>query len=422
MNAGIIFFTTIFHLPTAEESDKKNEELSMLWSFGKLLNQIFDIHELGESILSLARQAGNAEKVWLEISSSEERIFLSEKIEKDAAREITDVLKKRAKTGETRVINLTENPDVSFLAAYDIERILSVPFKVKGETKGRLFLARSFEEEGFDDDEIDAVAGLADYASLAIAKAELLKASIEKERMEKELEVAREIQRKIIPRKLPQTETFEIAAEFMPAFEVGGDYYDFFTLKNKTAFVIADVSGKGIEASYVMAEMKGIFEALSVTEESVDKLIIKANGILSKRLERKNFVTAIVGILEDDAITYYRIGHNKPLFYSEGKAELIESGGIAFGLASNAVFGKNLEAKKIRLREGETLVFYTDGVNEAMNERSEEFGYERFKKTVIENADKSAHDLALAILKKVSVFANKNIQNDDITLLVFRKK
>jgi serine phosphatase RsbU (regulator of sigma subunit) len=333
------------------------------------------------------------------------------------------VLKRVGIKTETNVINVSERRDLGFLAQFDIERILIAPLKVEGRTKGFIFLARSFEEEGFDDDEIIAVSGLADYASLAISKAELLKASIEKERMEKELEVAREIQRKIIPERLPAFENFDVAAQFIPAFEVGGDYYDFFRLKNSIAFVLADVSGKGVEASYIMAEMKGIFEALAVTEDEIENLIVKANGLFEKRLKRKHFVTAVIGLIKNDAIVFYRIGHNKPILIdAERNAKFIESKGLAFGLTENKRFAENLEAEKIVLRTGESLVFYTDGVNEARNEKGEEFGYERFFDTLISNATKSAHETAIAVIKKVSVFASKNLQNDDITLLIFKKK
>ncbi len=423
INSGIIFFTTIFHLPTAEESDKKTEELSMLWNLGKLINRILDVNELGEAIVLLAKQTGNTERVWVEIFETEKKVFISGKMDEETAKTVTTVLKRVGIKTETNVINVSERSDLGFLAQFDIERILIAPLKVEGRTKGFIFLARSFEEEGFDDDEIIAVSGLADYASLAISKAELLKASIEKERMEKELEVAREIQRKIIPERLPAFENFDVAAQFIPAFEVGGDYYDFFRLKNSIAFVLADVSGKGVEASYIMAEMKGIFEALAVTEDEIENLIVKANGLFEKRLKRKHFVTAVIGLIKNDAIVFYRIGHNKPILIdAERNAKFIESKGLAFGLTENKRFAENLEAEKIVLRTGESLVFYTDGVNEARNEKGEEFGYERFFDTLISNATKSAHETAIAVIKKVSVFASKNLQNDDITLLIFKKK
>ncbi len=422
VNSGVIFFTTIFHLPTAEESDKKTEELSMLWSFGKLVNQIFDVNELADSIVSLAKQITNTEKIWLEIELNENRIFTSGKIDAEVARNISAALKKNEPLDKPVTINVLEKPKLSFLAEFNVERLLVVPFEVKGEIKGNLFLARSFDEEIFDDDEITSIVGLADYASLAIEKAELLQASIEKERMEKELELAREIQRKIIPVKYPELENYEISAQFIPAFEVGGDYFDFFEINGRIAFVIADVSGKGIEASYIMAEMKGIFEALSSTEEAVEKLIANANSIFYKRLRRKNFVTAIVGIIDEKEILYYRIGHNLPIVIRDEKVELIESKGLAFGLTDEKAFAKNLEPKRIELKKGETIVFYTDGVNEAMNDKNEEFGYERLKDVLRKNANGDAKEIGISVIKAVSVFAERKIQNDDITLVIVKKK
>ena len=418
----IIFFTTIFHLPTAEESDKQSEELSRLWNFGKMLNRILDIGELAETIVSLASQAGNSQFVWLQIFGEENKIFTTGKINSEDAKKITSVILKNKNPGRTEVVDLTEVSQAAVLTDLKIERALVAPLVVKKEIKGYLFLARLFGEEGFDEDEITSVSGLADYASLAIKNAELLKASIEKERMEKELELARAIQQKIIPANLPQLEGYEIASQFIPAFEVGGDYYDFFNLNGNAAFVIADVSGKGIEASYVMAEMKGVFEAFALSDEKIEELLKKANEIFRRRLKRSSFVTAVVGVIKNDELIYYRLGHNKPILVDENGAHFLESSGVAFGMAENEKFSEFLERKSVKLKSGDFIAFYTDGVNESMNAEKEEFGYARLFEILEENKSKSAPDISASVIKSLSMFAKNNIQNDDITLLIIKKK
>ncbi len=422
INAGMVFFTTIFHLPTAEESDKKTEELSMLWGLGKMLNEIFDLQELGESIVTLAKQAGNTNEVSLIIVSNNEKILIHVEMKKEIIEKLFNQFARKKDNFKYLILDINNSSGSDILPRYGIERLLAIPLFVKNERRGYLFLARKFGEENFDDDEIDAVIGLADFASLALSKAELLKASIEKERMEKELELAREIQRKIIPEKIPTVKNFEISAQFIPAFEVGGDYYDFFNLKDATAFVIADVSGKGIEASYTMAEMKGIFEALSQTDESIDKLIIRANEILLKRLNKKSFVTAIIGIVYESEILYYRLGHNKPVLVTGNDVKIIDSNGLAFGIASSEIFAKNLQPVRLPIKKDEIIVFYTDGINEAMNNKKEEFGYKRFFEILNFNKGKSADQIALTLIKEISLFANSNFQNDDITILIFKRK
>ncbi len=277
----------------------------------------------------------------------------------------------------------------------------------------------------FDEEDKNAINTFSDYASVAIENSRLLEESIEKERLEKELDVAREIQRKIIPAQNPQYDKLEISSAFIPAFEVGGDYYDFFEIgENKVAFVIADVSGKGISAAFIMAEIKGIFESLSKTIESPRQILIKANQILQRTLDRKSFVSAAYGIidLEEEKMQLARAGHCPILLLRDETAENLRPSGLGLGLDFGDRFAETLEELELNLKEHDTIVLYTDGISESKNSKDEDFGDYQFQKILLENNNKNADEITNSVLKEITLFSSNNHQHDDITLVILKWK
>jgi sigma-B regulation protein RsbU (phosphoserine phosphatase) len=248
---------------------------------------------------------------------------------------------------------------------------------------------------------------------------------LEKERLEKELDVAREIQNKILPDITPNIDCLDISAVFIPAFEVGGDYYDFFQLENdKLGFVIADVSGKGISAAFIMAEIKGIFESLSKLVDSPREVILKANDILKLSLEKKNFVTAVYGIFDfkNQKVIFSRAGHMPLLLARNGQVTQFKPGGIGLGLDHTVNFVNSLEEVEIKIKENDILVLFTDGITESKNSKLEDFGVERFERIIVKNGNLSLDGLAGEIMKEVTTFSQGSPQHDDITLVIFKWK
>ncbi|MDO8549224.1 MAG: PP2C family protein-serine/threonine phosphatase, partial [Ignavibacteria bacterium] len=270
-----------------------------------------------------------------------------------------------------------------------------------------------------------AIDTFSDYASVAIENARLLEESIEKERLEKELDVAREIQRKILPSKDPVYEKLSVSSVFIPAFEVGGDYYDFFEMDdNKFGFIIADVSGKGISAAFIMAEVKGIFESLSKIIESPREILIKANQILKRSLDRKNFVSAAYGLIDfkREVISIARAGHCPLLLVRDGKVDNIRPRGIGLGLNYGDQFQLTLEEIELDLRDNDMIVLYTDGITEAKNIDMEDFGETKFEKILLDNSEKSADEISNEVIKEITQFSKHNTQHDDITLVILKWK
>ncbi|MEN8193241.1 MAG: SpoIIE family protein phosphatase [Bacteroidota bacterium] len=426
---GIIFFTTLFHLPTAGAFDQKSEEVSSLIDLSNLMTQVLDFKELGDHITLATNKVCNSDSAWLvtEESNSSELVSVSNigYLEADG---ITKTILEEIETPLDKVLTLNKKSIKvkikNDIRTYIFQSLVIVPLKVHQKNNGYLFAAKR-QKYVFDEDEKKALGAFADYAAVALENAKLIKESIYKERLESELNAARDIQSKILPEETPRCDELEVASLFVPAFEVGGDYYDFFKLDSKKlGFVIADVSGKGISASYIMAEVKGIFESLSKVIENPKELLIKANDILTNSLDKKNFVTALYGVIDLNSgkLIFARAGHVPMLVCSEGIVESLRPRGIGLGLDSTAIFNTNIENMEIQLNNNDILILYTDGVTESQNLNAEEFGEERFENLITKHCDNEVDDISREIFKEVSLFSKDKRQHDDITLVLFKWK
>lgn len=422
---SVLFFTTLFHIPTAEAYDRKAKEVSSLQYFSKLINQVLDFDDLADTITDLVTKVSGADSAWMIIENNNElKTIANKNIAYIDADLINSYLLENGlcgKISETKICSLTKFTDRTKLSE-KFSSVAITPLKGIDNQKRYLIAARKNDLLFFEEDKT-AINTFADYASVAIENSLLLEQSIEKQRLEKELDVARDIQKKILPEKNPEINNLSISSFFIPAFEVGGDYYDFFEIsKNKLGFIIADVSGKGISAAFIMAEVKGIFNSLSRMIETPKQILEKANEILLQRLNKRNFVSALYGIIdsEKEELTFARAGHCPALLIRENKIQSFKPFGIGLGLASNSDFNNHLEEIKINLMDKDTLIFYTDGITEAKNEKLEDFGEERFSDILVENSDKNVNEIADEVIKEVSLFSSSHHQYDDITLIILK--
>jgi len=421
----ILFFTTLFHLPTAEAYDRKAQEVTSLQYFSKLITEVLDFNELAETVTEIAQKLSGANASWIiwkngaklnSVAAKNIGFIESDKISGKILERITV-----EKLTSTKTFNLNEK-----YSDDDSENSFSMvsvsPIKTRGETQGVLVAAKPTGQI-FSMDDLNAIETFSDYASVALENSRLLEESIEKERLEKELDVAREIQRKILPLKSPEIPNLQISSVFIPAFEVGGDYYDFFRIsESKLGFVIADVSGKGISAAFIMAEVKGIFESLSKTIQAPKEILIKANEILWQTLDSKSFVSAAYGFFDfkEEKLTFARAGHCPLYLLRENGSREIKPSGLGLGLSDNINFNNSLEEYSIDLKGNDTIVLYTDGVTEAKNENLEDFGDKLFMNLLHSNKELTAEELSNKIIHEISVFSSGHEQYDDITLVIFK--
>ncbi len=424
---SILFFTTLFHIPTAEAFDRKAQEVNFLQYFSKLITESVDFKELAETVTDIAGKVCNAHASWIAWKEDGGYKSIANKhIGYYDSNNLTKFI------FENRLEKSSEGSFIIKLKRYsnrpqlseEIFYLATAPLKAHNEVKGYLIAARK-SDITFDDEDRNAMDTFSDYASVAIENSRLVEESIEKERLEKELDVAREIQRKILPAKNPEYNNLSISSVFIPAFEVGGDYYDFFEIdKNKFGFVIADVSGKGISAAFIMAEIKGIFESLSKTIERPKDILIKANEILERTLDRKSFVSAAYGVMDlvKETVTISRAGHCPVILIRNNIVENLRPSGIGLGLNFGEQFVNSLEEVEIKLHNNDVIVLYTDGITEAKNKELEDFGSTHFEKILVDNCSCDTDEISNRVMREVTLFSQNNSQHDDITLVILKWK
>lgn len=247
----------------------------------------------------------------------------------------------------------------------------------------------------------------------------------ERERMAKELEIARRVQMSLLPKSSPTAKGYDIAGTCIPAFEVGGDYYDFVNLGGtKIGIAIGDVSGKGVPAAIYMTLTKGILQSHAEENISPKKVLSKVNSLMYRTIDRNSFVSMFYAILDVEArkIRFARAGQC-PVILAQRHNEdgtFLTPKGMALGLEVGTVFDSVLEEQEMALKPDEVLVFYTDGFTEAMNERGDEFGEERLVQSVARHRHRSATDIINGICADVTTFTRGWQQHDDMTMVVVK--
>ena len=246
----------------------------------------------------------------------------------------------------------------------------------------------------------------------------------ERQRLKKELEVARHVQMSFLPKENPILNGIDIASICIPAFEVGGDYYDFIHLgKNKLGIIIGDVSGKGTQAAFYMTLTKGFLKAIAKHTASPAEVLTKMNELFYENVERGRFISMIYAVidLETKTIKFARAGHNPVIYHdAAGNVNLISPNGLALGLEKGDLFSKVISESEEKIEPGKTFIFYTDGFTEAVNRKKEEYGLER----MIEVAKSWNYSSALEIQEKMIADVNKFIgkvqQHDDMTMVILK--
>ena len=242
--------------------------------------------------------------------------------------------------------------------------------------------------------------------------------------LKQELDIATIIQTSILPKTFPafpERKEFDIYAKMIPAKEVGGDLYDFFMIdKYRLGVIIGDVSGKGIAAAMLMAVCKTLLKATAFKGMPADDVLAEVNNVLADESPANMFVTVFYGVLDtrNGAFEYSNGGHNSPYLISTGesKKQIDDVGGLLIGALKESPYESNI----IMLKPGDTLFFYTDGVNEAFNTNNEEFGEERLGEALKNKNGISANDIVQQVIENVRIFTEGAEQSDDITCMALK--
>ncbi|HSQ75481.1 MAG TPA: GAF domain-containing SpoIIE family protein phosphatase [Bacteroidota bacterium] len=441
---GMVFTTTLFHLPTAGAFDRKRSEVASIHTLSKLVTQVFDFEKLTESVTSMTLQVVEAQSCWLELLPAVEEGKGGEThllpawhtqivgMKNITRSEIEDLLGTGLQYLRSAVYR-DRKPIVVDAVAKDPRfavgprgatrpgSLVIVPLVSHVGPIGFLYATKE-SQYGFVKDDVELISTFADQATVAIENSRLIKKALERERLVQEMTLAQEMQRKLLPQELPAIRGVDIDAISTPAFEVGGDYYDFVQLSETTVgIIVGDVSGKGVPAAFYMSEVKGIFQSLSALYASPREFMVRANVVLSESIDKHSFVSLLYGILDvrTGRFQIARAGHCPLLHVGRSGSAYLRPDGMGLGLAEDSFFSETIEEHTLQLAPGDVCVFYTDGVTEA-HRNDEEFGYDRLRAAAGLVDGKSAARIKDEILRAVGAFIQNDAPHDDMTLVVVR--
>ena len=305
----------------------------------------------------------------------------------------------------------------------ELRSLIVVPILFQENLFGVLALANPSGKRRFGRHDLDLTTALSEQAGLALHNSGLMSLRLRQSRFDFDLSVASSIQTMLLPGGFPKNTLLDISAAYRPAQKVGGDLYDVFELpEGLIAVAIADVSGKGIPASLLMAITQSHLRHLARKHNSPAKVLSEMNQILQPEIRQEMFVTITYAVIDPDGgeIVYARAGHELPLVVGPLRTEFLSSGGIAIGMAPQNIFDSAMEEKRTRFNKDERLILYTDGLTEAINSIGEEFSSRRIAQLSQQNLEGTAEDLNNRILKAVETFTGRRQQEAAVTLLTIR--
>ncbi len=415
-------------------SKRKIQNLEKVLALNAKINSTLNLEELLGVIMNTAAEVVNthAASLMLLDPSGNHLVFkvalgckantLKENFQVDVGEGIAGTV---AKTRKALIVNNTQK-DKRFAKRFDqstgfkSQAILCVPMHVKGKIIGILEAINPKGRKEFDADDLSLFQAFADQAALAVENARMHGEMLRQEKTRQELKIAHEIQQNFLPDLSGNQFAVELAARSLPARDVGGDFYDVVKIdEHRTGIVIGDVSGKGVPAALYMVRTMSEYRFLVQKCACPAELVTKLNAILAKNSPFGMFVTLLYLIVDnrEKKIEYVSAGHHPVLRKNSGGTleEFENIGGVPVGLADGSQYQKG----SFSCAEGDSLFVYTDGVIEARNPSSQEYGIDRLKK-ILSSPRASASDYAETVLADLQNFAKDAPQHDDTTLLAVR--
>ena len=301
------------------------------------------------------------------------------------------------------------------------------PLHYGDQNLGVLAIARGPEAELFQSAEFQIFKAIAEQSAFALYNAIIFSEAAEKRRLDQDLAVAHEIQRILLPSESPDIAGFQIAGINVPAKQVSGDYYDYIPVdENHYGIAIADVSGKGVPASLIMAMCRSVLRSRAAGQLSPSEALRVVNAQLFPDIKEDMFISMAYAILENGSstVTLSRAGHDAPLLFTarDQSVAKINPPGMALGIDSGSVFNRVTSDFSLTLEPNDCLVLYTDGVTEALDAAGDEFGMANVIKAIQASATEGAAGIITKLTDDLRAFVGNHPQHDDITLIVIRKK
>ncbi|MCM3870951.1 MAG: SpoIIE family protein phosphatase [Pyrinomonadaceae bacterium] len=303
-----------------------------------------------------------------------------------------------------------------------IRSVLAVPLGVSDKVFGIIYADSPIADGRFTEDHLKVLTTLASVAAIRVENARLAEARLQQERLERELQLAMEIQQRFQPTAPPVVPGYELQGISFPCYEIGGDYYDFIQREDgRLVIALGDVSGKGTAAALLMSSLHASVHAQAGSHETLSETISAVNRYLADNIPANRFVTLFYAELDpaSGALSFLNAGHNPPLIvHAAGTVEQLASGGLPLGIRRNAEYREG----RTQMQMGDVLVIYSDGVTEAASPSGEEFGATRLYEVVSRNIDASAAGVRDRIESALTKFSQGTQAADDITLVIVKRQ
>jgi len=338
-----------------------------------------------------------------------------------------------ARTGKARLVadarqdpTIVKHDDL----ALEVRSVIVASIRFREQSVGVLAVVNPIDGGPFGEMDLSLVESLGEQAALALHNLDAMEVQIEQNKLQLDLSLANEIQGLLLPKSLPHERDLDVGAIYEPALAVGGDLYDVFTLdKTRTAVVVADVSGKGVPASIVMALCQSNLRHLAHRHDSPADVMRALNAILSEEMKRNMFVTMLYAVIDTakNQLTLCRAGHESPLLVhaANGKPpafELLNGPGMAVGLMPSRIFDRAVADAVFSFCPGDSLSIFTDGLTETRNAGGEEFGATRLGEAALGHSLGGADALNSHLVQALAQFAGgRDRIEDDITLLTVQR-
>ncbi|HEY9165918.1 MAG TPA: SpoIIE family protein phosphatase [Candidatus Kryptonia bacterium] len=398
----------------------------------KLINSALDLDELLKIILETALKIVDGDggtvylvdekrqELWSKVLEASKPVHIRLPIGKGIAGFV-------AATGDT--LNIPDayldarfNPEVDKKTGYHTKTILCMPMRNKDGKIVGIFQLLNKRDGTFTAEDENAINALSAHAAIAIEKARLYEEERNKLALEKELNAAHAVQVGLLPKELPILEGYEFAARSIPAKTVAGDLYDFIPLEDGSlAISLGDVSGKGMPASLLMANVQATVRAYSRVNTTANNCVKHANNLLFKSTASDKFATLFYGIIDagKNTLRYTNAGHEEPFFLRKAHDTVrLTAGGVPLGIVDHFPY----EEETVHFKEGDVLIIYSDGVQDATNSKDERFGQEQIETLARNSLGLSAGKILEEILNGVNIHVADTPQFDDMTLLVVKRK
>lgn len=423
------FLVTLFNLPTSSVFEQK---LTEAINFQRL-SQSIQPEESEEQVLDIlvdsCMSASYADAAWLELGDEDgpNGILQERFLDKGLRKELTELIQIQKVAQDWAVEKRPDNlnPLPLRLNHNRFESVLLVPLVINKSAIGRMVLCKEVRD-GFNKEMVNIISTFVRQACIAVENHRLLNQAIQNERYQEELKIAQRVQKSLLPTKLDHNDTFDICAYSNAADEVGGDYYDTFKLdEERYVMIIGDVSGKGTSAAFNMSQMKGIFQSLIQLNLGPAQFMIKANAALSRCLERNHFITASIFLIntKEHSICHARAGHVPTLMYqaNEKKSDYLGIDGLGLGILRNMQYEKHVEEKTFHYSSGDVLVLFTDGIVEAKNQKSQQFGFERIRTLLEVYHELSPKEIQNKVIDSLHAYVGGDgLIDDDYSIMVVK--